>query len=254
MLREELPRVAVSNMRPRRLQAFGVGAAKTGTHSLAAIFGRYRSRHEPEAARLLRLLCEPRALGEVSDGTSRYLRWKDRRLRLEFDSSQLNGPVAHLLADLHPQARFVLTVRHPRTWLESLVNDSLRRDSAIAWHTWRDIRFGGMPYRPQDAPLEAKGLYPLAGYLRYWAWHNRFVRESIPTTRLLVVATEQLNASLPQIAEFTRVPLETLESAHQFAGDQYFGVLDELDPAYLADSINRWCGDEMEALPITLTT
>lgn len=234
---------------PRKMELIGVGAAKTGTHSVAAIFGRYRADHEREAARLIDLICESGMLGELSPRTADYLRWRDRRLRLEVDSSQLNGPVAGLLAELRPKARFVLTVRHPRSWIESLINDSLRREITPKWHRWRELRFGGMPYRSEDAPLESHGLYPLAGYLRYWSWHNRTVREAVPADRLLVVPTEKLSESLDELAEFVGVDPATLNhrQSRQFVGDEDFGVLSDLGEEYVAKSIDEWCGEELAA-------
>src|SRR5262245_45459608 len=51
---------------PRRFHAFGVGMPKTGTHSLAAVFERYRALHEPERIHFMQLIMA-RTNGEWSD-------------------------------------------------------------------------------------------------------------------------------------------------------------------------------------------
>ena len=101
---------------------FCVGDEKTGTHSVAGLFRGYRAEHEPEAHDL-RPLVEARLRGEtVDDDIEAYVADKERRLHLEVDSSFLNGEIIDLLVRRYPDARYVLTLREPRSWLDSKLN------------------------------------------------------------------------------------------------------------------------------------
>ena len=76
---------------PRKAHLYCVGTAKSGTHSIAAIFrDRLRSDHEPENQEVIRAILDL-AAGRLDDeALRRYVLERDRRLWLEVDSSQLN--------------------------------------------------------------------------------------------------------------------------------------------------------------------
>ena len=238
-------------VRPRRFHAFGVGMAKSGTHSLSALFGRHhRSAHEPEEHLLIKLI-----LGMANGSTStadaeRYLIVSDKRLKLEMNSSSLNYFVLPSLVELFGDARFIVTVRPPLQWLESMINQQLGLPCPVHWQRLRDLRFGGTARFPErEYALERRGLYTLDGYLSYWARHNRDVLQQVPADRLLVVETNRLASSLERIAGFVGVPASTLDSnnAHTFKTKQRFDVLSELDRGYLEETAERICRNVVEA-------
>ncbi len=237
-------RSLLRQLRPRRAHLYGVGTAKSGTHSVAALFGRRLvAAHEAEAEALIaRLLADP----VDADELRRYLVARDRRLRLEVDASQLNGLVLDPLLERFPHARFLLTIRHPYDWLDSFLNHELAHPSQPEWQAFRDWRFAtGRPHPPEESALAARGRSTLDGYLGYWARHNRTVLERVPADRLLVVRTDELGRRLPELAAFAGVPESWLDpaGAHAFPAATRFGVLDEVDPTYLADRIRHHGGD-----------
>jgi hypothetical protein len=238
-------------VRPRRFHAFGVGMAKSGTHSLSALFERHhRSAHEPEE-----LLLIERILGMANGNTSieeaeHYLIASDKRLKLEMNSSSLNYFVLPSLVKLFGEARFIVTVRPPLQWLESMINQQLGRPCPVRWQRLRDLRFGDMArYPDKEHALEKRGLHTLEGYLSYWARHNRDVLQQVPADRLLVVETNRIASSLERIAGFLGVPVSTLDAnnAHTFKAMQRFDVLSELDRDYLEETAERICKDVVEA-------
>ncbi len=238
-------------LRPRTFHAFGVGMAKSGTHSLSAIFRtHYHSAHEPEEDLLIEHI-----LGLAGGRTSiavveRYLTEADKRLKLEMNASLLNYFVLPSLVEMFGEARFILTVRPPLKWLESMINQQLRPPCPVRWRRLRDLRFGEPALFPnEEHALEVRGLYTLEGYLSYWARHNRNVLQQVPANRLLVVETNRLASSIRQIAEFVGVPASTLNAhdAHAFKARQHFDVLSELDQGYLEETADRICGDVVEA-------
>ena len=96
---------------------------KTGTHSVAAVFARdHRAAHEAGAKELMAVLFA------VADGTAtlrdvrNHLVDRDARLALDMDASLVNGEVVADLVALFPGSRYVLTVREPHAWLDSMAS------------------------------------------------------------------------------------------------------------------------------------
>ncbi len=234
----------------RRLRLFGIGSPKSGTHSLEAVFAaHYRTAHEPEALVLVELLvavAEGRA--ETAD-LRRYLRSRERRLRLEVNSAGLNGLVVEHLVEVVPAARFVLTIRDPYDWLTSLIDHSLRGDPAPAYLRLRQIRFGADRVHPrEEQALAEHGLFTLDGYLHSWAERNEEALAVVPENRLLVVRTDQLGSRLGDLAAFAGVPLSSLDAnrTHEYAAPERSGLLDQLDPTYVQDRVLAHCTPLLE--------
>ncbi len=232
-------------LRRRAFHAYCAGMAKSGTHSIAGIFGGHRAAHEPEAAELIdRVLAVAAGRGDDAD-LRRYVRQADRRLRLEMSSSQLNYFVIDHLVEEFPRARFILTVREPRSWLESMINQQLGRPCPERWRRLRDLRLGAPGGHPEaEQPLAELGLYTLEGYLSYWAAHNRGIVRRVPRDRLLVVDTREIEAAIPRMAEFVGVPAATLDAgaAHAFKTKKRYDVLKRMDRGYIERMLDEHCG------------
>lgn len=238
----------------RRLHLFGVGAPKTGTHSLAALFERdYAVGHEAASFWLMGALAR-RFRGDLPDGRARaLLRGRDRLLRLEVDVAHQLHHVVELLVEAFPAARFVLTVREPVSWLASEVNECAQRysNTGAARRTrlrMSDHRYGryGLAYAPEEAALRAfGGVYPVEAALRYWADHNRRVLEAVPPDRLLVVPTTEIGARVEAIAAFAGVDPATLDAGRSRAYVRHEKAIDvrALVPAdWLAARAEAICG------------
>ncbi|MGB7406785.1 MAG: sulfotransferase [Pacificimonas sp.] len=236
---------------------FGIGAAKTGTHSLAAMFSdRVATMHEADAeARIEQILARdtganPKAArSEILD----LLRRGDRRRRLKIDASQVNIYLLDELEELFPDARYVMTVRPARTWLRSIIDDSLRRDVSPMWHRFRDYRFARPEgFAPEDGPLQARGLYPLAGYLDYWCQAIERPLAAIPRGRLLIVQVSDLAAEAGNIARFCGIDDRAVseQRAHSFSNPERFDVLSEFDQPELDARIDAQCAKTWAKLGI----
>lgn len=237
----------------RRFRLFGVGLAKSGTHSLAGVFARdYRSAHEPEAKVQVELTCDAlEGKAGAADALRRYLREREDRLRLEVNAAGWNGLVIEELVDLAPDTRFVVTVREPRSWLDSLVNHLKVGQAPAHFVRLRSLIYdtaGAHP--PEEAVLAEHGFYPLAGYLADWAGRHARVLDAVPPERLLIVRTEEIGSRLDDLAAFVGVPAETLdpEQAHGFKARAKFGLLDEIDPDHLQGRIDELCGPVLARL------
>lgn len=225
---------------------FGLGAAKTGTHSLARIFEPVcEAAHESDARRLIRRVLERERHGDAAALVS-LLRRRDARRQLHVDSSQVNLYLIDELETLFGNSRYVMTVRHPVDWLRSIIDDTMRRDASDVWLAFREFRFGARAdgTRPEERALAARGLHSLDGYLSYWRDAVTRPLAQIPRDRLLVVRTKDLHPRAVDIADFCGLPRPVVsrQQAHAYANPQRFGVLSELPHAYLRERLEAVCG------------
>jgi len=234
---------------PRRFHAYGVGTAKSGTSSLAAMFSEhYRSAHEPDPQPLF---AHAAAIVRDDWATATFpVRRRDRKLRLEMDSSQLNFIVLTELVREFPDAKFVLTMRDCFGWLDSFVNHQLSHPVDASWRQFRELRFRAdeLSHPAEERALEERGLYTLEGYLSYWAQHNQAALRILPPGRRLVVKTGDITSAVPAIARFLSIPVGTLaaDKAHANRARASFNVLDEVPERHLVETARRTCGAVME--------
>ena len=250
-------RRTVARARPRRLQLFVVGLGKTGTTSMAATFGAYRSGHEVDATRMKRLAGQART-GDLDPArTKRELRRRDLRYRLEVDSAQFLTPFVTQLAALHPRARFVVLIRDCFSWMNSLLEHWARVTQRV-------------PEGRADT-LEASGIYELPDVVRSWftvegqlregrataglaasllrTWGTTYPRllAEVPEGRTLVIRTDDIDTSALQLAEFCAVDPATLRPGlHWNVGPSRQGVLGAVPQALVLREAERWCTPLME--------
>jgi hypothetical protein len=235
---------------PRRFHAFGVGMPKTGTHSLAAVFARYRALHEPDRRDFMRIIME-RAKGELSDAAARgELRRLDRHLWAELISSWTNYLLLDMLLEEYPRAKFVLTIRDCYSWLDSMFNELLGRKHSeymVQFHRWYADTLSPGSHEHGDRVLAERGLWPLDSWVRAWNQHNSRVIEMVPSDRLLVIRTSDIRTEIPRLAEFLGVPADTLDASrsHEFKAEAKFGLLSEIDESYLRARVEARCAGLM---------
>jgi hypothetical protein len=204
------------------------------------------SAHEPDADRLLRQILS-REFGPQGDEKMRnYLLAKEQRRGWSIDSSQLNYFVLTELLELFPKARFILTVRDCFTWLDSFINDSLRREVSNDWRRLRDKRFKPEVYphlKGEDDVLLEPGLYSLRGYLSYWEEHYATVLRLVPESQLLKVRVDELGIRAHEIADFVGLPHSSVlpERSHVFKNPQKRNVLSLLRQDYLLEEVSHCC-------------
>lgn len=233
---------------PRRFHAYCVGPAKSGTVSVKAMFStRYRSDHEATFLEVVEMAVA-RLEGRLSAADARRrLRRRDRELRLEMDSFNQLGVFVRELAAEFPRARFVLTVRQPRSWLRSILNQHLRVDlsNRPAERRLRELFFhpAGVSFSADEEKLERLGLFPVDGYLRGWSNHVERVLDGVPADRLLVVPTDELSSSSERLAAFLSIPPETIDTelSHMHRAPRDFGVFERLPEGLVEEAVHRCC-------------
>ncbi|HEX4793525.1 MAG TPA: sulfotransferase [Humisphaera sp.] len=232
----------------RRFHAFGIGAAKSGTHSIAALFGgQYASDHEAGHSAMIKATFA-RVTGAMTDAQAdRFIRDRDKHLKLEMDSSQLHCPFLDVMVRLFPEARFILTIRDCYGFLNSVIDHQLARPVSKSWQRLRHLRFSGFGYSPHEKALAERGLFTIDGYLSYWFRHNQMALSHVPDDRLLIVKTKQISADIDKIAAFLGVSPQTLDTqaAHAYPAQQRYGLLAKIDPKFLQDRVDAQCASLM---------
>jgi len=180
----------------------------------------------------------------------RFLRKRDRRLWLEFDSSVLNFFVLHILIEEFPEAKFILTIRDCYSWLDSIINHQLGRELPDFWIPFLNFWFepDKYPHSPEEQILAEHGLFTLDCYLTRWANHNQNVIDTVPESRLFVVRTDEIVKRIPAIADFLGIPAESLNplKSHLYKAAKKFNILSRIDKNFLTEKVNYHCGRLME--------
>jgi hypothetical protein len=241
-------RLLVTPRYQRRFHAFCTGTEKSGTHSVAALTARvYRSDHEPDYPWLI-----PRLTETPFDRPAKweaYLRRRDRLLWLEMESNWLHIFTIGQLVRVFPGARFILTIRDCRSWLDSLANHLLANDVGPIWRQAQRTYYQVNQFTHQrgEEAFRDAGLYPIRAYLSAWGRHNRRVVEVVPPERLLVVRTSEIESSSGRIGAFLCVDPESIdgERGHQYVNTKKYHMLERVDRRLLDESFHECCGDVM---------
>jgi hypothetical protein len=236
----------------RQTRLYGIGAPRTGTHSIAAVFDRsLRARHEPEFRSATKCVLRHHDGSLSFEELRRFVRTRDERLRLDVDSSHVNVFLADAILAEFEDARFVLTMRDCFSWTDSAMNHSMNsRNWSAADRQYLAFYFGAQhaTYSPHDRFLQQHGLLSVDCYLAAWSRHNHKALDTVPTDRLLVVRTNEIGERLPQIAAFAGISAERINPRFRARGTARarHGVLDQVDPAYLQDRVAEHCGALMD--------
>lgn len=106
---------------------FCIGLPRTGTHSLAHMFGKhFRAAHEPKKQETIINILDWKSGRYSKSKMLRILALRDKRLKLNLEASHYLHHIVDLLVELFPQAKFILTVREPISWLASETNQNYR--------------------------------------------------------------------------------------------------------------------------------
>lgn len=228
-----------------RPRLYGVGPGKTGTNVLASIFTELPTAHEPEAAALITTILKYTA-GRVDWRCLRDLiAERDRRLGLTVDVSNLNVFLLDLLVEMAPDAVFVLTIRDPYSWLDSMLNHYLRHTPSDLWKDFSIYRFTREPklHPPEESVLAENGLFSLAGYLSYWRAHIEKVLAAVPTERLYIVRTDRIASEANNIAKFAGFPTTVVDRSrvHEYRNPDKLPILQRIPQKHLEEQVRMHC-------------
>jgi len=208
----------------------------------------YRSAHEPHVPALTDAVA--RILGASDNVTGidsfdicDWLRERDRQLNLEVEASHPLGYMAPWLPSVFPDARFVITLRDPTSWIKSRLNYHYYK-TPPEWQRYRELIWGRWHkgYHPEESKLEELGLYSLDAYLRQYDEQYRLLFSHLPEDRRIVIPTESLDLSGNRIAEFLQINPTSLRSRRDNAFPCEESIIDLLPPDFVAWRIEETCG------------
>jgi len=234
----------------RRLHAYCVGQAKSGTASLwGACRTQFKAAHEPERSEVLAKALQI-ADGSISDDeVVDWLKKRDERLQLDVDISWCNYFLLDHLVDTFPSASYIVLIRDCYTWMESVIGHMLTReipsDAREFMEFW--FRTAEHPHGEGEEQLHEAGLFSLAAYLTTWRDHIVKCEARIPVDCRLIVRTHEFTAGLPAIAAFLGVAAEELDCDQcQLNQGTWEGrIADYVDTDLVESVVNRTCRHTM---------
>jgi hypothetical protein len=244
-------RLALGPERVRRVQVYGIGIGKSGTHSIAKMFShRVRARHEPQAPLLIDKIMQWQR-GQLSEqDMAAWLRERDRKLALEVDSSGLNAHIVNLLVREFPEARFVLSIRDCYSWTNSRMNGDLTMGRSGYWFEWVKFVYGQAPFvhTPGEQAFKERGLYPLESHFWSWATRNARMLATVPPDRLFVVRTDRIREHAHDLADFIGLPRRfvRLHRTHEFRSTRKQSLLREFDRDFIERKVEQHCRPLMQ--------
>lgn len=232
----------------RRFHAYCIGAAKTGTTTVAAMLRRnFLAAHEPETFSTNRLVINFMSGQLQAADVRKSLHGRDRRLRLEMEPSHPLGYVAPILQELHPKARFVVTVREPMSWLRSRVNFHHSTNPPM-WREYRQFFWyrHNRGYASEETVLGERGLVSLDTYLEQYAAHYRLLNDPFDWDRAVVLKTSDLSICSAVLAGFRGITPEEIDVRHIKIGQSAENVLGQIDPEFVQSKMSEHCQFLME--------
>jgi len=232
------------------VKAICVGQAKSGT---ATLWGMLRTHHaaahEPERPQLLDAILRA-SRGELTQTQLRdMLVDRDRRLRLDYDIGWQNQFVIDASMAAFPDAKFIVLVRDPYSWVGSIVGHLLSREIPPEVRDFFDLWFRPdlHPPIPADQPLIDRGLYPVAGFLHAWKRHVTTCAEQVPEPRRLVIRTHELDRETQRLADFLDIPIASIDTTSgRLNTNTWSGnPTDLIDPNHLHETIQRDCPQQL---------
>jgi len=230
-----------------RFKAYSVGIGKTGTMSMAHIFGAYRSYHQYLMSETLDMIWRYDR-EEVSRLEFRdFILERDASAQLEMDSSGHHYSYVDILAGEFPSAKFIFVIRDCYSWFDSVVNMLHLPNSGFS--SPGDYDFDGLkPICEDEARLLRELGDHLDGPLEFWTSANRKALDDLPPERTLVVRTNEISARLEDMAGFLGVPAESLnaQQSHVHKAVKKLNILKKADFDILEAKFNQHCGALME--------
>lgn len=235
----------------RKFQAYVVGLPKTGTVSLAGIFGNYRSSHEFDQWETHQMVIKYKQGLISKKQVCEYLKRRDLMAGLlEIDSAHFNRHYPDILADEYHEAKFICLIRDCYSWLDSYINyfmepkreaiQSRKIDNGFPF----DLPRGSLKEREELVNNFHKYIDTL---LSFWANSYKDMIEKLPHGRSLIVKTQEISGKVDEIANFVGVSPESLikENSHLNKSEKKIQILHKLDYGFLKVKFNEHCSGLM---------
>ncbi len=247
----DFARLMKSNKISRSFHAYVVGLPKTGTVSLAGLFGNYCSLHEFHQWETHQEIIKLNQ-GRISKNEfSQFIKKRDFLAGFpEMDAAHFNRHYIDILAQEFPKAKFICLIRDCYSWLNSYVNYLTSPEKEALQSSELS---NGMPF---DLPMGSNNekeelLKNFHKYidvpLTFWATEYREIIEKLPPSRSMIIRTKEISGKLNEIARFLNVPSDSLieEQSHLNRAEYKANILRGQDKGFLEAKFREHCSDLM---------
>jgi Sulfotransferase domain len=234
----------------RRIHAYCIGLPRSGTHSMATMFSkRYAAYHEPLSHDTIVHLLNYLLGNYSSQQFNALLVARDKYLQLEMEASHMLHHVIDRVVDLFPDAKFILTIRDPFSWLESEINQNVFTEHCPIWKALERYRYGryNRTFEAQERSLATiDNVYPISSYLSYWKDHYTLVTNRVPRHRLFLLKTHEIHKCVIPLASFLNIEPTSIdiEQCHAASNTQKsINLYSYVSKGFVAEQVEQYCGD-----------
>lgn len=234
----------ILQLRKKRVHVFCIGAAKTGTTSISHIYNPvFRAAHEPEVNKTTNLIIDYLSKTISVDECKKQIIDRDRKLNLELESSHPLGYLAPHLVELFPNAKFIVTIRDPKSWLKSRVNFHFNKTPS-EWIKYRDFIWSKHHnnYEKEEAYLQENGLYSLEAYLKQYSEQYKIIFNSVPKERMILIKTSEISSSVDKISNFIGYKGKNLHPIHTNKLEKNLNLETKISPKFVDEKVKQYCG------------
>ncbi len=234
----------LGQFRSRKAHIYCIGAAKTGTTSIAQMYnGCLRTAHEPDVYETTDLVMRY-LKGDISPNTlATECKSRDKRLNLELESSHPLGYLSSTLVDMFPNSKYIVTVRDAHSWLRSRLNFHQNR-SPQEWQKYRDFIWSKHHegYAPEEKVLEQNGLYSIDAYLKQYSEQYKIIFDAIPESKMLVVKTRDISNKVHEMNSFIGLEAVDIKAVHTNKMNVRESLFDAIPHEFISSRIDQHCG------------
>lgn len=250
LLKDLTPAFLRQIISPKNLNILCIGTPKSGTTSIANLFSQgYRYEHEGERYPHVKSIHDHFS-GNISDETyKKHLKKRAHRLWLDIESNCFLGYRIDLVYKVFPKAKYILTIRDPFSWLNSIFDNNLNFpvNNGFTEKLWHEYFFKPNQYdfSSNEIVLKDLNLYPLDAYLNYWVEANKTAIDAIPSSQLLIIYTNQISHKLDELSKFLNIDENSLntERSKMNVTERKYNIMDKLDTLYVKERIEAVCGE-----------
>ncbi len=230
-----------------KFKAYNVGIGKTGTLSMATIFGNYRSEHQFEMTEILQAI---KYLEKENISREQFvdcIMKRDLKACLEMDSSGHHFFYLDILAEKFPEAKFIFVIRDCYSWFDSVINMLHLPNSGFTSPGKYDFDHL-KPICEDKTVLISKLPEHIEGPLGFWAEANQKAINTLPRDRSLMIRTHEISQRIDKIADFIGIPADTLirERSHTNKGRTKLNILHAVDGGFFEEKVNDICSPLMK--------
>ena len=240
----------------RQFRLYALGLPKTGTVSLHAIFGKFRSGHEFWQWDTNQEYIQYKERAISRDEFHKFLLIRDAAACLEMDSAYFNQYYIDILSEEFADAKFICLIRDPKSWVKSQINCFMDTTKEALQSERLENGFPfDLPHGDQVS--RDKFLQNIDEHIEvtFKSWANAYQAilrqtEKLSPERFCYIRTNEISQKLGSIAKFAGISETELraENVHSNKSVYQLDALKMVSPDLIAQYYNRHCKELWESI------